>query len=237
VGSRGLQATLTVVRGQAVTEKFYKLPVEIAARNDLTPGSKLVWAVLANRIGENGFCWPGVRLLADDTGLTVNGILKCLRSLERKHLLRIERQGSGKVNHYRLADGSAQQSLAPNRVKRPTELDTGAQQSCAQALNRVELNKKEPLKRTNSLSVSSSLKELFEEARRLYPGDKRGLDTELDNLRRKHKDWREIIPALEPALDMQMARREKMKAAGEFLPNWKHLKTYINGRFWESKLG
>jgi len=224
-------------RGDGVTEKFYKLPADLAARTDLTPGEKVVWAVLANRIGDNGFCWPGVRLLADDTGLTVNGILKCLRSLERKHLLRIEHQGSGKVNHYRLADGSAQQSLAPNGVKRPTELDTSAQRSCTEAPNSVGLNKKEPLKRTNSLSVSSSLKDLFEEARTLYPGDKRGLDTEFDNLRRKHKDWREIVPALEPALDLQMARRAKMKTAGEFVPGWKNFKTYVNQRCWESKNG
>jgi hypothetical protein len=114
----------------------------------LTPGEKVVWAVLANRIGENGFCWPGVRTIATDTGLTVTGILKCLQSLQRKKLLRIENQGNGKANHYRLTDGSAQQSLALNRVKRSTELNTGAQQSCAQALNRVELNKTDPFNKT-----------------------------------------------------------------------------------------
>ena len=131
-----------------MTEKFYKLPVELAARTDLTPGEKVTWAVLAGRIGENGFCWPGVRTIATDTGLTVTGILKCLQSLQRKKLLRIENQGNGKANHYRLTDGSAQQSLALNRVKRSTELNTGAQQSCAQALNRVELNKTDPLNKT-----------------------------------------------------------------------------------------
>ena len=100
-----------------------------------------------------------------------------------------------------------------------------------------ERKKKPPISPPGGAAISQELLEQFEEARTLYPGDKRGLDTEFENLKRKHRDWREIVPALLPSLDLQIARREKMRAAGEFVPNWKHFKTYINERCWEAKSG
>jgi len=100
-----------------------------------------------------------------------------------------------------------------------------------------ERKKKPPISPPGGAIISQELLEQFEEARTLYPGDKRGLDTEFENLKRKHRDWREIVPALLPSLDLQIARREKMRAAGEFVPNWKHFKTYINERCWEAKSG
>ena len=86
-------------------------------------------------------------------------------------------------------------------------------------------------------ACSNPLFELFEQARRIYPGDKRGAQTEFENLKRKHKDWTQIIPALEPAIQFQIMTREKMQKQGEFVPPWKHFKTYINNRCWESKSG
>ena len=60
-----------------MTEKFYKLPVEIAARKDLTPGSRIFLAVVVDRIGHNGVCWWGLRGLARDAGLNVSTAERC----------------------------------------------------------------------------------------------------------------------------------------------------------------
>ena len=49
--------------------KFYKLPQDLAARTDLTPSAKLVYAVIADRIGANGKCWPGERSISRDAGM------------------------------------------------------------------------------------------------------------------------------------------------------------------------
>lgn len=38
---------------------FYKLPQDIAARSDLTASAKIVYAVIRDRIGQNGKSWPG----------------------------------------------------------------------------------------------------------------------------------------------------------------------------------
>ena len=82
--------------------------------------------------------------------------------------------------------------------------------------------------------VNNKEKEAFDEARRLYPGKKRGLDTEWDNFRKKHKDYREVCPDLVYAIKIETAERKADKARGEFVPSWKNFQTWINKRWWEA---
>jgi hypothetical protein len=74
---------------------------------------------------------------------------------------------------------------------------------------------------------------IFENARKLYPGVKRGFETEFSNLRKKHKDWKEVLSLLKPAIEEQIARRDRKIAENKFAPSWKHFKTWINNRSWE----
>lgn len=71
----------------------------------------------------------------------------------------------------------------------------------------------------------------FEKARKLYPGAKRGFDKEFVNFKKKHRDWREVLPLLEPAIQNQIRWRET--ANGEFRPPWKNFPTWINSGWWE----
>ncbi len=73
---------------------------------------------------------------------------------------------------------------------------------------------------------------VFDVFRKLYPGKKTGLEPEWDNFTKKHKDWREILPLLKPALEAQIASRGSLLKAKEFVPAWKHLKTWINQSCW-----
>ena len=75
------------------------------------------------------------------------------------------------------------------------------------------------------------LKDDFNDARKLYPGTKLGLDTEFDNLRKKYKNWRKIIPLLKPTIQQQIVWR---KQDGKW---WKHFKTWINNACWEEEQG
>ena len=77
-------------------------------------------------------------------------------------------------------------------------------------------------------------KEIFDKARRRYPGIKRGLDTELDNFIRKHKDWRESLPLLYPAVEAQSKKWKLEYTPKKFIP---HFKTWINQRRWEQVEG
>lgn len=78
-------------------------------------------------------------------------------------------------------------------------------------------------------------KETFELFRKKYPGTKKGLDTEFANFKKKHKDWKEAISILEPALEKQIQTREALTTAKKFVPEWKHLRTWINQRSWEEE--
>lgn len=66
-----------------------------------------------------------------------------------------------------------------------------------------------------------------------YGGTKRGAATELENLKKKHKDWKTVLPLICPAIENQKKYREAKKAKGEFVPEWKNFQTWINQRCWE----
>lgn len=66
-----------------------------------------------------------------------------------------------------------------------------------------------------------------------YGGTKRGAATELENLKKKHKDWKDVLPLIAPAIENQKKYRDAKKAKGVFVAEWKNLQTWINQRCWE----
>jgi len=84
--------------------------------------------------------------------------------------------------------------------------------------------------------VNKELIVCFEIFRNEYPGTKRGHGVELENLKKKHKDWKDVIPLLSDALNYQKNAREMKAAAGGFVPEWKNLQTWINQRCWEEEI-
>jgi hypothetical protein len=74
----------------------------------------------------------------------------------------------------------------------------------------------------------------FEKARKLYPGTKRGCETEFACLK-KHENWKEIVPLLYQAIENQIVRKRKKRGRGEFVPPWKHFKTWLNNNCWEEE--
>ena len=79
----------------------------------------------------------------------------------------------------------------------------------------------------------------FERARKLWPGVKRGCDTELAYLKSKHKDWIKVIPLMYPAIEQQIKRRQsKIQTTPQpFIPPWKNFKTWLCNRCWEETEG
>jgi hypothetical protein len=78
--------------------------------------------------------------------------------------------------------------------------------------------------------------EIFEIFRISYPGTKRGHDAEFENLKKKHKDWKKIIPLLSDSLNYQKSAREIKRLSGGFIPEWKNLQTWINQKCWEEEI-
>lgn len=81
--------------------------------------------------------------------------------------------------------------------------------------------------------IDDSLINEFEQFRKAYKGTKRGLKTEYDNLVKKHKDYKEIVPKLLGLYEIQEIRRNAMKDRGDWIPQLPNMQTYINQRRWE----
>jgi hypothetical protein len=77
--------------------------------------------------------------------------------------------------------------------------------------------------------------EQFDLFRKKYPGTKRGLQVEFDNFKKRQKFYKSILPILLPNLERQIAQRQQLRDAGRFVPEWPHLKTYINNAGWETE--
>lgn len=82
--------------------------------------------------------------------------------------------------------------------------------------------------------VWSEEEKAFEEARKLYPSTaKRGHETEWGNFKKKHRDWKDAVADLVPAIQIQIRERELKQSRKEFVPPWKNFQTWINQRYWE----
>lgn len=86
----------------------------------------------------------------------------------------------------------------------------------------------------NSVGVVEGAK-IFDLFRKQYPGTKRSLETEFSNFQMKHKNWKEILPLLATSLKNQIESRAQKEQQGEWVPPWKHLRTWINNRGWEEE--
>ena len=74
----------------------------------------------------------------------------------------------------------------------------------------------------------------FEEARKLYPGRKRGFQPEWDDFVKKHgRQINEICPLLNPAIEKQIAYRASTK---DWCPQWKNFKTWLYGSWWTEEV-
>lgn len=93
----------------------------------------------------------------------------------------------------------------------------------------------EPVQGATGQYTTAKLEAMFNQFRQAYKGTKRGLKVELENFKKKYSNWREIVPYLMPALEREIAWREQMQAAGQFVPQWAYLQTWINQARWENE--
>lgn len=86
--------------------------------------------------------------------------------------------------------------------------------------------------------TETELKESFDRFRKAYPGTKRGLDVEYDNLKnccKKHKlKISKIIPLLKPAIENKKKAIDIIlrKNPNAFIAEYKHLVKWINDQCW-----
>ncbi len=119
-----------------------------------------------------------------------------------------------------------------NHIQRIKELEEIIEQLTKEKEELAKASKKK--ENEDSVPELKDQFDIFRVKYKQYGGKVRGLDTELDNLKKHHKDWKDIIPLLLGALDKENQERQKAKAKGAFFPLMKNLQTYINNRSWEA---
>lgn len=87
---------------------------------------------------------------------------------------------------------------------------------------------------SDSSTIEAELE--FERFRKEYPGTKRGFRVEFDNFKKRNKDYLKIVYSLYPALLKLMEWRRRRKELNLFVPEYAHLRTWINQRRWEVEL-
>lgn len=98
---------------------------------------------------------------------------------------------------------------------------------------------------TKTSEVVQNCTNLFEAIRKEYPGVKKGLQTELDNFKKKHpklfnvEQLTEIYKRLYYQLFYRTVNEYNKKhdpKKNQFIPEWKHFSTWINQKAWEEEL-
>jgi len=85
-------------------------------------------------------------------------------------------------------------------------------------------------------SENAEFEQIFELFRKKYPGTKRTLETEFTNFTKKHKDWKNIVSLLLPAIQKEIDCRKSYTDANKFYPQQKNLSTWLNNKCWEQEL-
>ena len=85
----------------------------------------------------------------------------------------------------------------------------------------------------NDKNDKNNIPVIFEVFRKAFQGNKRGLQTELDNFLKKNRP--ETVHLLLPALEKEKQHRETLSGQKKFVPEWKNLSTWINQKCWEQE--
>ncbi len=208
-----------------MSELFYKIPQDLAARKDLTGNDKVLYAVIINRIGNNGKCWPGVRTLTKDCGLSIDTVGNSIHRLEAAGLLVVQRRGSGRVNYYQPPGESAPKTSTVEKTKRTENQDTSALKISTEAHRKSGHNKKDQVKRTTPGGGG------FEKFWEAYPRKESKDDAE--KAFRKLNPTPELFSLLIASLARQKQSDQWRRDGGRFIP---HPAKWLEKRRWKDNL-
>jgi DNA-binding transcriptional MocR family regulator len=141
---------------------YTQVPNVVLRRHDLSPGAKVVYALLLSYAWQEDHCWPGQERLADEAGASARSVRTWLQELRERGLVTVERRGLTLTNVYWIEALAA----APDRQNMPVNAATDA------APDRQTLpTKKTPVK--NTQNKKGSTPDRFEQSRfaRLYADD------------------------------------------------------------------
>ena len=202
-------------------------------------GNRLIVYALINGFSKDGNheFHGSVNYIREWTNITKNTVLSTLKSLVDDGLVEKREyiENNVKFCAYKTTGAKnepvVQLPLFDDGAKNePNNINKGGEDS-------KEIDEKSSIKKDDNSSQKIDLVQAFDDFRKKYKslgGTARGLETELNDLKKKHKDWKVVIPMLGYALEKEAKEREDARRRGKFFPQMKNLQTYINNRCWES---
>jgi len=95
------QRTL-IFEDKNIRKGFAQVPNVVLRDSTLSGNEKTLYALLLSYAWQDKECFPGQDKLAEDMGLSRVSVNQMLSKLKNKKLIRIKRQGLGKVNIYHI---------------------------------------------------------------------------------------------------------------------------------------
>lgn len=161
----------------------------------------------------------GIQELVDNGVLYIDGDTLCQKRMIRDFEKYLVKSGA--------ASGIA--SAVPPAIANGVAKMIAPSNSNSNSDSVIDVNEKERA-REAEIQIAA-----FEDFRQIYPGRHGGYKTELSNFQR-HKDWQQCLEFLGPALESELHWREAALQTKKFVPEWAHMKTWINQRRWEQTL-
>lgn len=211
----------------------------------LKPAEKIVWIYLCDNCDIAGFYEMDHESIAFHTGLNMEEVQGATKGLTRGYIgaennnddIWIKNFLKHQNNHILNPSNNCHKGIIKriqmnlsNFPDIPNIL--GAQEGLFSPTSKSK-GKSKGNSRSNSLDTKE--RDMFDIFRKAYLGNKNGIGTEFDNFKKKHKDWKQVLPELMDLLTCQINQREALRKSGQFVPEWKHLSTWINNRCWEEE--
>lgn len=204
---------------------------------------------LAKYLGKESSCFPSKETLKKDTSFGRYKLDNAIKELVLKGLIKKEQKalkdGKFTSNFYTVTtdllsifSAKKEEETTVVQLSDDGSADSGST-DVGKPDNKVLSISSEVLVNKEKKIKKEKIKEpifFFDDFRKAYPGTKRGNETEFTNFKKKHKDWKEVLPSLSTKLEYQIKQRKAKAAAQNFVPQWKNLQTWINNRCWEEEI-
>ncbi len=182
-----------------------------------------------------------LRFIAKGTGLHFQNVGKTLNELFKLNIVFVnevspQKRIIGINKNYDSWDLTVIKLRTPNETNNRNRFENGSVINAMTVNPKTVINLRTKKERSFKENYKENYLEIFEEFRKNYPGTKRGLETEFNYFTKTIKDWAEVISRLQPALANQINDRQQKESEGKFIPEWKHLKSWIYNRYWENEI-
>lgn len=206
---------------------YKNVPRELVFDKTLSDRARFVYVFMACKPDEWDFF---LEPMAKDIGYSVDTLRKYINELVASGWL-----VKGQQTNEHGVFGSVEYTLKATKITDTENYRHGKNTTQYNTLT-INDNDNDDNKKENK-EIKKEYKEKFSafvSAYKKMGGKVRGVDTEFNDFTNRHKDWKEVLPYLELAVQRETKQRQQAQAERRFFPEPKMLQTYLGKqRAWE----